>query len=255
MVPWDKRSSLLASLWSLIGEKKHHLWSAIHGVNSFPETKYIAVWKASTSSFCLLTSQHLQALLPPSSPNKRLPTSKPRWVAVIKDPGSLDDHSFSQIYQMGTLVEAELEWVPPSAKQSFLDPGTSFVCSPRPCTSSAPRAESLCVTHSASLLPSICLVHHFFNSYTYSWAQASLRSAPHQSPSSLLFCTHSCWAILRAPNADTATPLMTAHLLSSALLSWTTVSFGCCFSLGVLQSYPMANSFSLKLSRLQHINR
>lgn len=50
-------------------------------------------------------------------------------------------------------------------------------------------------------------------------------------------------------------PLMTAHLLASALLSWTGVSFSCCFSLGVLQSYPKAISFSLKLSHLQHINR
>ncbi len=63
-----QRSSLLASLWSLIGggKKYHHLWSAIHGVNSFPETKYIAVGKASTLSFCLLTSQLFQVLLSPS---------------------------------------------------------------------------------------------------------------------------------------------------------------------------------------------
>lgn len=212
--------------------KKHHLWSAILSVNSFPETKYIAVRKASTSSFCLLTSQHLQALLPPSSPNKHLPTSKPRWVAVITGPGSLDHHSFSQIYQMGTLVEAGLEQVPPIAKLSFSEPCTSFVGSPHPCTSSAPRAESLHVNHSVSLLPSICLVHHFLNSYTYSWAQASLCSTPHQSPSSLLYYTHSYRVILHAPNADTETQLMTTHLLSSALLSWTTVLFGCCFSTG-----------------------
>lgn len=112
---------------------------------------------------------------------------------------------------MGTLVEAELELVPPRAKCSFSKPDTSFVCSPHLCTSSAPRAESPHVTH--SFPPSA-------SSITFSTpTHIHEPRPPHQSPSFLLFHTHSCRAILRAPNTDTTTPpLMTAHLLSPALL-------------------------------------
>lgn len=110
----------------------------------------------------------------------------------------MDHHSFLQIYQMGTLVEAELEWVPPRAKHSFSKPDTSFVCSPHLCTSSAPRAESPHVTH--SFPPSA-------SSITFSTpTHIHEPRPPHQSPSSLLFHTHSCRAILRAPNTDTTTP-------------------------------------------------
>ncbi len=134
-----------------------------------------------------------------------------------------------------------------------------FICSPHPCTSSAPRAESrhvtpLCLPPFLHLSrPSLSQLLHIFMSPGFSaLCSSSVTIIP---PFLHSFMPSHIARTQCVPPYGHRNPLMTAHLLSPALLSWTAVSFSCCFSLGVLQSYPKAISFSLKLSHLQHLNR
>lgn len=189
MLPWDKRSSLLASLWSLIGsgKKSHHLWRAIHSVNSFPETKHIAVGKASTLSFVYFTSKYFQALLPPASPSKILPTfnryellslgTLTAWITIHSHRFTKWAHKWRWSWNGFLPMQSR-------ASQS-LALHLCAVLTPALHLPQEPNQGMLATLD--SLPPSICLVYHFLNSYTYSWAQAFLWSAPHQSPSSLLF--------------------------------------------------------------------